>query len=186
MLGRNKISLNIISQEAAVSLIQSALNKNINVRKVFVDTVGPPDKYQSWLSTQFSGIEFTVASKADSKFPCVSAASIVAKVNRDRIINNWVFKESYPFNRDFGCGYPSDPITRKWLANSIDPVFGFPSLVRFSWKTTKDLITKRGKLCSWENYEEDDKGKPVVIEQIPRKRNNYYDNNDVTLNVKFI
>jgi ribonuclease H2 subunit A len=184
MLGRTKISLNVISQEAAVSLIRNTLDKGINVTKVFVDTVGPPLKYQEWLVKQFNGIDFTVASKADSLYPCVSAASIVAKVNRDHIISDWVFKEAFDFKRDFGCGYPSDPLTKKWLARTVDPVFGFPSLVRFSWKTTKTLLDEKGKDCTWENYEEDDKGKPKLIEHIPCKKNNFYDNNDITINFK--
>ncbi len=33
----------------------------------------------------------------------------------------------------FGSGYPGDPDTKRWLEASIDPVFGFPALVRFRW-----------------------------------------------------
>ena len=41
------------------------------------------------------------------------------------------------FGRTFGCGYPGDAITKKWLRDSFDPVFGFPSYVRFSWSTSR-------------------------------------------------
>lgn len=54
-------------------------------------------------------------SKADSLFPVVSAASIVAKVTRDSLLENWVFEENIPYSRNFGCGYPGDPITVAWL-----------------------------------------------------------------------
>lgn len=37
------------------------------------------------------------------------------------------------FGRAFGSGYPGDGVTKAWLATHVDPVFGFPSLVRFSW-----------------------------------------------------
>lgn len=49
--------------------------------QVFVDTVGPAEKYEDKLSKLFPGIKVTVRPKADSLFPVVSAASICAKVS---------------------------------------------------------------------------------------------------------
>jgi ribonuclease HII len=50
------------------------------VVKVYVDTVGDPEKYRVKLAEKFPGIKFVVAKKADSLYPVVSGASIVAKV----------------------------------------------------------------------------------------------------------
>ena len=68
----------------------------------YVDTVGPAADYQAKLSSFFPTIDFTVTSKADALFPIVSAASIVAKVTRDRILDEWVFAEP-------GIGVSNEP-----------------------------------------------------------------------------
>ena len=102
-------SLNKMSHQAAVDLVQKVLDHGVNVTHVYVDTVGDPNRYQQYLTNVFHHqIEFTVTSKADSLFPVVSAASIVAKVARDFLLDHWQFREKCCQNRshEFGCGYP--------------------------------------------------------------------------------
>lgn len=104
--------------------------------EVYVDTVGDPEKYRIKLSERFPSIKFVVAKKADSLYPVVSGASIVAKVTRDRALRDWVLDETAEnMTRNFGSGYPGDPETKSWLEKHQHSVFGFPSLVRFSWGT---------------------------------------------------
>ena len=45
-----------------------------------MDTVGPAEKYQAKLEGIFPGLNITVASKADDKYPICGASSICAKV----------------------------------------------------------------------------------------------------------
>ncbi|CAJ0959240.1 unnamed protein product, partial [Mesorhabditis belari] len=152
MLRRNKISLNELSHNAAIQLIHDALAAKINIVEIFVDTVGPKASYQAKLERIFPGISIVVSEKADSKFAIVSAASIAAKVTRDRRLRAWQFRENNILvsNDGFGSGYPGDPNTKKFLAGGADPVFGFSSLVRFSWKTADVIVDKKCIKASWE------------------------------------
>jgi len=86
-----------------------------------------------------SGIETNVISehKADAKFEVVGAASIVAKVTRDRLIEE--LKEEFG---DIGSGYPSDPVTIAFLMEYIQKNGKVPSCARKSWQTVTDIIGK--------------------------------------------
>lgn len=43
----------------------------------------------------------------------------------------------------------SDPKTQAWLKASLEPTFGFPSLVRFSWATVKVALDKEAHAVKW-------------------------------------
>jgi len=75
--------------------------------------------------------------KADVKYPIVSAASIIAKVERDRVICE--LQEKYG---NMGCGYATDPDTLKFLEKWIRKFGSYPDFVRKSWKPAKRLKTK--------------------------------------------
>ena len=72
---------------------------------------------------------------ADSRFVVVSAASILAKVTRDRII------EKLRKNHDLGSGYPSDSLTVKFVTNYYKLNHIMPSFVRKSWKPIQKIIS---------------------------------------------
>ncbi len=77
---------------------------------------------------------------ADSSYPVVSAASIVAKVTRDREIT----KISKKFG-EIGSGYPSDPITIAYLSTYIDEHRAPPPIARKSWKTVIVMLAKKSQ-----------------------------------------
>ena len=73
---------------------------------------------------------------ADSKFVVVSAASILAKVSRDRAITK--LKKKY----NIGSGYPSDPKTKAFVKESIkrnEPL----TFIRKSWKPVQILMKNK-------------------------------------------
>ena len=208
MLKRQKVSLNEISQNSAKALIKMARDKKVNIRKIYVDTVGPAESYKNLLKASLddSSIVVTVEAKADAKYECVSAASIVAKVTRDHHIEI-IEKE----DKDCGSGYPSDPKTKEWLKNNYDNVFGFGREVRFSWKTVDAIFKENNNKCEWEDYDSEEeneknkkfkknKGKEIEdnknkkIENMLTKEGNdiekknairnFYDKNNIDFNVE--
>ena len=75
--------------------------------------------------------------KADAKYPVVSAASIIAKVERDKAIRE--LRERYG---DLGSGYITDPKTKEFLKSWIQKFGFYPEFVRKSWKPAKRLKTE--------------------------------------------
>lgn len=142
-LGKGNYNLNEQAHDVTIELIKQVVAKGVNLKKVFVDTVGPPITYQAKLSKVFPKIEITVTKKADSIFPIVSTASVVAKVTRD--LNLQWFNINLPIMKGakIGSGYPSDPNTSKWLNANVDKVFGWNfGLIRFLWQTAKDSLER--------------------------------------------
>ena len=76
-------NLNAQAMDATIDLIKDVFAKGINVREIYIDTIGSPSVYQKKLERIFPTVMITVAKKADSLYPCVSAASVCAKVTRD-------------------------------------------------------------------------------------------------------
>ncbi|OPX64683.1 MULTISPECIES: ribonuclease HII [unclassified Methanoregula] len=77
---------------------------------------------------------------ADEKFAVVSAASIVAKVVRDREIAKLA-----KIYGEIGSGYPSDPVTIRWLSGYIGEHPRPPPIARRSWKTVSALLAKKSQ-----------------------------------------
>lgn len=85
-------------------------------------------------------VEIVSEHRADRKYPIVSAASIIAKVERDNEIAR--LKEKYG---DLGCGYPSDPKTISFLQECMEELGKYPDCVRKSWKTAKKVKSTKGQ-----------------------------------------
>lgn len=140
-IGAGSYNLNEQAHDATIQLIKEVLLKGVNLKKIYVDTVGPPLSYQAKLQQHFPEIEITVAKKADSIYPIVSTASVVAKVTRDLNLN--FYRDRLLNGQRVGSGYPSDPNTSKWLNANVDKVFGwYFGIVRFLWATAKDSLLK--------------------------------------------
>lgn len=83
--------------------------------------------------------KITSRHKADKIYPVVSAASIIAKVERDKEIA--ALKGVYG---DFGSGYLADKKTLLFLRQWMQGHSEYPSCVRQSWKTAKQVKNEKG------------------------------------------
>ncbi|ABN65548.2 predicted protein [Scheffersomyces stipitis CBS 6054] len=143
VLGIGNYNLNEQAHDTTIQLIKEVIAKGVNVKKIYVDTVGPPVTYQAKLQKIFPETEVTVAKKADSIYPIVSTASVMAKVTRDANIRWYNHNLDVLKGHKLGSGYPSDPNTSKWLNGNVDKVFGWCyGFIRFSWQTAKDSLVK--------------------------------------------
>ena len=103
----------------------------------FVDSCDVNSKrFGKEISNLTSNIKIRSYHHADSKFITVSAASILAKVSRDRTITRLRKKH------DIGSGYPSDPKTKVFVKKSLRRNRDMPFL-RKSWKPVQILMKKR-------------------------------------------
>jgi ribonuclease H2 subunit A len=156
MLSPSVYNLNAQAMDATIDLINEVMARGVNVREIYIDTIGRPEIYQKKLERIWPTVSITVAKKADSLYPCVSAASVCAKVTRDAALD--VCYEPYharqlqlqpeteagaKVNVAWGSGYPSDARTSTWLKQNMDPLFGWGNETRFSWGTAKELLESK-------------------------------------------
>lgn len=102
--------------------------------KAYVDCPSPNIKaYIAYLKQKLKvECEIVAEHKADAKYPIVSAASILAKVSRDREI----VKIQQRFDVPMGSGYPADARTVEFMEKNYQK---YPEIFRRSWASYKRL-----------------------------------------------
>lgn len=81
--------------------------------------------------------ELVAENKADSTYPIVSAASILAKVTRDEEMKKLSEKHG-----EMGSGYPADPFTMKFLTDWVKEKGKLPDFARAKWETSKRVLAE--------------------------------------------
>ena len=104
-------------------------------------------RFSRILSASLNGMNVVGKHKADDTYPVVSAASIVAKVTRDRAVEA-IQKE---FGTDIGSGYPSDEVTMAFIEKWIKQNGACPPHTRRSWEPVKKLLSdsRNTKITDW-------------------------------------
>ena len=129
--GGDDMNLNWLEAQRSAQIINE-----LRPDKVILDCPSPNKKeYAEYLARYLENkTEIIAEHKADVKYPLVSAASIIAKVSRDREVER--IKEEYDI--DFGSGYPADPKTKEFIEKNYNKYPFF----RTSWSTYKKIAKK--------------------------------------------
>ncbi|MBQ2613285.1 MAG: ribonuclease HII [Methanobrevibacter sp.] len=124
------INLNEIEKNAMESILIK-----MNPEKAIVDAVDvKAERFQDNLCND-TGVNVIAEHKADDKYIEVSAASIIAKAERDDQIAQ--INKEFIKSGGIGSGYPSDPKTKDFLSHyTYDEM---PDFVRRSWATVAKL-----------------------------------------------
>jgi ribonuclease HII len=125
--------------ELEARMIAEIINR-LRPDAAFIDL--PSTKYHDFraLIERYAGhkCSLILEHKADRKYPVVSAASIIAKHERDTLI-----KKLRAELGDFGSGYPSDPKTRNFLLQALMRGDLRKEHIRLTWKTISKLAQRR-------------------------------------------
>ncbi len=113
------------------AIVMAKVIDGLDADVVYVDSCGPTDRLERDIRSHLKrkGVRLVVEHHADRNYTVVGAASIVAKVERDLVID--ALKERWG---DFGSGYTSDPRTLEFVKRLLDSG-ELPEFVRKSWKT---------------------------------------------------
>lgn len=125
--------------------IMSTIIKYLEADIAYVDSCDVNiNRYTNYLKSNLdlnNNTSIIAMHKADRMNPAVSAASIIAKVTRDREIQ--ILEENF---QNIGSGYPSDKKTMYFIHNWIKEYKEFPNFVRKSWKPVREIICKQSKI----------------------------------------
>lgn len=122
---------------AAFARLIRALNPDLAI----VDACDPnADRFGRRLSALAGpGTTILARHRADAEFPVVGAASIVAKVRRDRALASLRAR----LGDDLGSGYPSDPRTQAFVAAAVRGGDRRPEWLRLSWAPVQRVMRAR-------------------------------------------
>lgn len=136
-------SLNKHEQVLTAKMLAAEKN-NVHVCVVDCPSLGV-QKYQDELQAMCK-TTILCEHRADANYPAVAAASILAKVWRDKIIDELKLR----FDVDFGSGYASDPKTQAFVTEHYASK-EFAHVLRQSWETIKrhKVTSSQSDLGAW-------------------------------------
>ncbi len=142
---RKRFSLNEIEARAFAAVIEK-----LSPVVAYVDAADVDEEHFGRMVQAHLRCTPTIHSKhkADETFPVVSAASIVAKVQRDARVREIEQELGEPI----GSGYLTDPVTTRFLESYVRRNGDLPPHTRRSWEPAKNIMLMKSlrKLDSFE------------------------------------
>jgi ribonuclease HII len=138
------VNLNHLEAIKMAEIVNNLVERQLKKERVKVIVDCPSNgikKWQDYFEKHLENkeiLEVHAEWKADFNYVVVGAASILAKTTRD----NEIEKIKKLVKVDIGSGYPSDPITIKFLQNYAKK-FQKEGIFRETWQTWKDLKGKK-------------------------------------------
>ena len=141
---RKSMSLNEIEMDMFCEAVTKYPTSEVIADCPDVNETGFTARFKAALKTDGTVI---AKHKADDTYPVVSAASIIAKVTRDRMME----EIRQRFGTDVGSGYPSDRHTMEFIENWIKENGKAPEDVRCSWEPVRVMLSRRSntKISDW-------------------------------------
>lgn len=130
VIARNAGKLNRLEAELAANLLKSMPGV-----PAIIDEIGGDAGVQQNVRNEYPDRQIHFEPGADESYPGVSAASVAAKVARDRALA--LIEQQY--DTTIGSGYPADPETQDWLADYNRTHEGWPPVVRTNWSTIQRM-----------------------------------------------
>lgn len=143
---KSGVNLNTLEAIKTAEIINSLTAGKKEKIKVIVDC--PSVNISAWKKTLTSYIKnlsyltLICEHKADINHVSVSAASILAKVAREEEVEK--IKKEYGQCGDIGSGYPSDPVTKKFLKKNGKKLAD-SGIFRKTWATWKSLFPEKNQ-----------------------------------------
>lgn len=126
-----------LNELEAVKVAEMVGRARVPPELLIVDSPDPNPARFAQRIQKYVSIDVRAEHGADAKYPVVSAASIIAKVVRDRVVRG--IEDLYG---RFGSGYSHDPETRGFLEEWVRKYGRLPPFARRSWRTVEKELNK--------------------------------------------
>ena len=136
----SSLNLNWLEADASATIVNELKPDKVIIDCPSNNIPGYKDYFMKKVDEELEEMEVVMEHKADFNYVVVAAASVLAKVVRDREIERLKKK----FKVEFGSGYLSDERTQKFLKKNFDDD-RYGDMFRKTWQPYKKLVEMKGQ-----------------------------------------